>query len=325
MKNKSVYLSLLFVLLAFLWGGSFVAIKEAIAIFDSWFSASLRLVVALLILILIFSFQSTPLRLKPSLRWKIWVTGLFTMGIPFSLLFWGEHYVSAGLAGMTNGTTPLWTAFLAAAFSPTERAALKSPGMILGLVLGFVGIILLFAPLVSTEDLKEVYGALAVMAMAICYAVGNVLNRHFLSGKNAVPLGCSIFHQHISSFVYLLIGLVLFGSFPNEINWQSQWPAWLAIVYMGSFSTAFALLIYFYLIKTWGAVKTSSVTYLVPLFAVLLDFVFYGTRPGFTSLFGVGLVLLGVFFVRSAKPLQSSPSEDQPDDNKGDAQKLAHA
>src|SRR5258706_10259649 len=66
----------------------------------------LRVGLALVILTAIFKFEGRSLRVPSRLRWRMWLTGIFSQGLPFSLLFWGERRISAGLAGVLNGPVP---------------------------------------------------------------------------------------------------------------------------------------------------------------------------------------------------------------------------
>lgn len=301
MKQNDFKLPIFFLILAFLWGSSFVVIKFAIHSFDSWFSAAARLAVAFLALSIFAIIKKEQLRISLSLGVKVWMTGLFTLGIPFALLFWGEKYISAGLAGMANGTTPLWTSLLAFFMISHERKLLQKPASLFGLFLGLAGIVLLFLPIIQAKDFLQIEGAMAVLGMAICYAVGNVFNRVLFSKHEQISIIASSFHQHLASFILLTLGWLMFGEVPESLGFLENLEAWLAIFYLAIFSTSIALGLFFKLVKTWGAVKTSSVTYVVPVFAVFLDFLVFGNQPAFMSLIGIAVIFGGIYFIRTAK------------------------
>jgi drug/metabolite transporter (DMT)-like permease len=301
MKPNELKLPLYFLILAFFWGSSFVVIKFALESFDSWFSAAARMAMAFLIISIFAVLKREKLKIDFELGAKIWITGLFTLGIPFALLFWGEQYVSAGLAGMANGTTPLWTALLAFFMVPTERRLLEKPSSLIGLVLGIGGIVLLFLPILQTKDFFQIEGALAVLGMAVCYAVGNVFNRVLFSKYDQISILTSSFHQHLASFLFLLLGWISFGKTPESLGLLDHLEAWCAIFYLAIFSTSLALGLFFKLVRTWGAVKTSAVTYVVPVFAVFLDFLIFKNQPEPLSLAGIAVIFVGIYFIRAAK------------------------
>src|ERR1700751_2757272 len=108
MSRKSVDV-VLFILLAAFWGGSFVAIKFAVQVFPSTFSAMLRVGLALAVLFALFRYQRREFSVPSPARNNRWLAALFARGLPFALLFWGEKRIAPGLAGIINGTVPIWT------------------------------------------------------------------------------------------------------------------------------------------------------------------------------------------------------------------------
>lgn len=288
-----------FYLLAFLWGGSFVAIKILIEDFPPWLGASLRIFVALIAMGIWLKTQGAPWRVKWSMQWRLWVAGMFMVGIPFSLLFWGEQKVAAGLAGVLNGTTPLWTATLAVALSRGDRKLGRD--LVLGLVIGFIGLFVIFLPRLNfSEHPGEWTGALAIAGMAFCYALSNVINAKLLSHSEAPPIPTSVFHQHLSSWVYLSLLSLIFEKWPPASSWLAPKVS-VSVLYLGLASTALAMMIYFHLLKAWGSVRTSVVTYLVPVSALLLDLFVLQNKPDLSSLIGIGLILGSMLLIHGSR------------------------
>ena len=98
----------LFILLFLIWGCSFVAIKFALMGFPPFLAAALRMLVSIGGLSLFYLLLGKKFRVPREMIVRVWVAGLFMIGFPFALLFWGEQYISAGLAGIINGTVPVW-------------------------------------------------------------------------------------------------------------------------------------------------------------------------------------------------------------------------
>ncbi len=299
MTKGSAHLYLIFVLLAFFWGGSFVAIKEIVGVLPSWSSAALRLWVASISIYVIFkTIFKADLKLPKGTYPRIWWTGLVTLGIPFAFLFWGEKHVSAGLAGIINGAVPIFTALMVWSFpTPDEKNSIGMKSF-LGLALGFVGIVSIFSPLIQRPGSLEFFGALAVLAMAILYAWGNVLNKRNFANIPGLNIYASVFHQHIASLIFLSLGAVLFEPLPSIELIRSKPSLIPSILYLGIFSTALALTLYFYLIKIWGSVRTSAIAYLIPVFTLILDALIFGSTPHASSFAGIAMIFLGIFFIR---------------------------
>jgi drug/metabolite transporter (DMT)-like permease len=309
MSRKSVDI-ILFALLAAFWGGSFVAIKFAVQVFPSTFSAMLRVGLALIVLFALFRYQKSDLRVPFATRRKMWLAGLFAQGLPFALLFWGEKRVSPGLAGIINGTVPIWTfVFGLLAGSGETFTARKTAG----LLFGFGGIAIICSPFLTFAGTRgEIAGTAAVFLMAICYGIGTLLTRALLSGEAKVDFRANAYHQNCASVVFLAVVSLIAEPWPSARVVFSSPAAAVSILYLGVFSTAFAFLIYFHLIREWGAVRASAVTYVVPIVAVFWDYVFFKNVPDRFEAVGVLAVLSGVVLLHSTAAPRLAPGRVAP-------------
>lgn len=312
--KKSLTLGALFCFLSMLWGGSFVAIKHTIGVIDSYWAAFLRLLIASLALVVIYSFLGKQFFVPRAYRMRIWLTGVLSIGIPFALLFWGEKSVSAGTAGMINGSVPLWTSLLIFFFMGADEKQDLHFKSVIGLSLGFIGVCAIFYPLVQSTSGESLWGGLAILGMSLCYAFGNIFNRSFLK-KNDISISASVFQQHLSSTFFLLIAASVLGSPFVDLAQKLNWSVFYSLLYLGIGSTALALIIYFYLLRQMGSMKTSAVAYLIPVFAIFFDALIFGSFPTLIALIGIGLVLLGVFFIRSQS--KAAVNKISPHGNKG--------
>src|SRR3954453_17373849 len=165
-------------LLALIWGASFMLIKIA----DRQLTPSPlilgRLGSATLLLAAIAAVRLGPRRTLEEIRvawlWLV-VVGLVNTAIPFWLLSWGETRIDSGLASIIQGAVPIFNALLAFAFFREERVTGRR---LVGLGIGFVGVALL----VGAQPQGKLLGALAVVAMALCYAVGTLIAGRYLRG-----------------------------------------------------------------------------------------------------------------------------------------------
>jgi drug/metabolite transporter (DMT)-like permease len=234
-------------------------------------------------------------------QWRIWIMGLFSQGIPFFFLFLGEQHISPGLAGILNGTVPIWTLLFSLMFPQTRNF---SPLKCLGLLTGLLGICIIFWPLLDFETSRSyLLGTIAVLLMAVSYAIGGLLNQHMLSSMK-LDFYANIYHQHWASLIFLILVSFLFERWPS-IRFLLDIPQmWLASIYMGLFSTALGWIIYYHLIREWDAVRASAVMYIVPIMAIFWDFVFFHNRPQWSEGLGVIIILLSVVLIQLPKNIR---------------------
>jgi drug/metabolite transporter (DMT)-like permease len=297
MNKKINYL--LFFLLATFWSGSFVAIKAVVLHVPPFFGAALRVSLALVFIILIFGFLKKKLAVPFSLRWRIWLMGLFSQGLPFFFLFYGEQYISSGLAGILNGTVPIFTLIFSLASPKTRNFSFLK---CIGLFTGLLGICIIFWPLLSfNASYSALKGTVSLLLMAISYSIGNLLNQRMLSGQTQLDFYANIYHQHWASLVFLTLIFLIFKQWPSSTLLLHTPILWIASIYMGLFSTALAWIIYYYLIREWDAVRASAVMYVVPIMAILWDFIFFHHHPQWTEGLGVIAILIGILIIQWPK------------------------
>lgn len=307
--QKNGWNYLIYFLLASFWGGSYTAIKFAVLQAPPFFSAMLRVGIAQICLVLFMLVGRTSIRLPKNMYWKIWLIGLFPLGIPFAFLFWGERYISPGLAGILCATMPIWALILSLIF--TRSSTNFSINKLLGLLIGLLGVCIIFWPMLNFKGYeKEIIGSIATLFMALSYAIGALLNQRVL-GKQ-IPFFANIFHQNLSSFIFLLALSACFESWPSKELLFSSSQVWIASIYLGLFSTAIAWLIYFHLIREWGAIRAASVTYVAPILAILWDYVFFHNYPRTSEILGVMIILVGVILIQiSKKQIPLTNNHDQ--------------
>ncbi len=294
----------LFILLGVIWSFSFVAIKIVISEINPLWGASFRIVLALCFLSIIYWVLKKSFGVSSSYRWKIWFVGLFMQAIPFVLLFSGEKLISAGLAGIVNGTVPLWTLLLAWIFLKDHE--LFSTKKIFGLCLGFFGILIVYVPKLASSGPVVSPGAhlgiLLVLLMSLSYGIGAVFNKKMISAK--VNRYGMLYQQHVSSSIFIILFSLIFVGIPTVP--KHPIPVGSALLYLSLVSSAIAWIIYFYLLEHWGAVGTSTITYFLPVGALITDFLFFRTIPTISECLGACAILYGIALTHTRiKSLQS--------------------
>lgn len=303
---------ILFGLLALMWSGSFINIKVVVDALPPIFCSMIRVLVSLVFLSVIFLTMRKRSFTPTRHTWKIWLTGLFNQALPFALLFYGEKFVAPALASILNSTVSLWALLLGACLF--RDMTNWTPIKMAGLLLGFTGIMIIFMPALHQGE-SNLIGIASIMAMAISYALGSIVNQHLIFAKLKTPFEANLIHQHIASFFALLIVSLSFEPWPTTHSLLNI-HLWMAFLYLGLIATAIAWIIYFYLIREWGAVRTASVMYIVPVLAILWDLLFLHIVPTATELIGTIAILTGVVLVqwtRKTIPYTPQPAAFNPD------------
>ncbi len=263
------------ILLGAIWGGSFLFMRLAAPQFGAFPLVEARLALGALIL-LPFLWQARA-RFTLGLCWRIAGIAAVNSVIPFCLFAWGAERAPAGIGAITNAMTVMFTA-LVAYFLYQEHIGRRR---LIGLIAGFIGVAVLASG--RTAGVQVWPAALAGTAAALCYGFGINLVKRYLSG---LPAG-AVAAANLLTGSILLAPLALY-------TWPQQSPdahAWLSAVLLGVLCTGIAFVFYYRLIARIGAARTSTVTYLIPLFGVIWAWLLLG-EPLTLSMAVAGLLIL---------------------------------
>ncbi len=283
-------------ILALTWGSSFLFIKWGVAEMSFLAVVAGRLFFGLLFLVGTLLITRTPL--PPRHLWKhLAFVAIANNVIPWTLLAWGEQYVPSGVAALLNATTPLFTFLLAMVWADERLSALK----VVGLVLGFVGVAVVIWQDISAVFTQQtttltVLGEIAILIMAVGYAIGSVYGRQYLKGVPAVQ---SATGQLFIAAMVIFPATFLTNSIPTTMPGLQ---AMGAIAALGFFGSGMAYYLYFQLLTQVGATRTTVVTYLLPLVAIVLGFLFLNEPITREMVFGIALILGGVILANGSLP-----------------------
>lgn len=276
----------LMVLLAALWGPSFVFIKVAVETIPPLTMVLGRVAIAAVLLYVILRWQHG--RLPRSLdTWKhLSFVALVHNAIPFFLFAWGEQYVDSALASILNGTIPLFTIVLAHFLTQDDRL---TGAKVWGVLIGFGGMVILVLPAFQAGVAATMWGVLALVLASFLYGVAIVYARNHLRGLPPLvaPTG-----QMIMASLFLLPLVVVI-----EKPWTAvapSMPSLLATIALGVFGTALAFVVYYRLLERAGASYVSMVAYLIPIFGVALGVLLLDEPLTRQMVIGCSLILLGV-------------------------------
>jgi drug/metabolite transporter (DMT)-like permease len=271
-----------------MWGCSFFFIKKSVAVFTPLQMSSLRMVLAWLIYI------PVAIAVWSKIDWSRWRylvgVAMFGSAIPNLLFAIAQQHVSSGLAGTLNSLTPLFTLIIGSAIFKTPLSTNK----ILGVLLGLVGTVLLITINGKGGFNGNIFFAGVCVLATVCYAINALLVNQYLRDQ---PAG------GIAAAAFLLVGpLFLLAVWQSDgfTAIQEQPGAWTAlgyILYLATFGTVIGSIVYFWLLKRTNAIFATSVTYLLPIVALLLG-TFAGESIGWLDFVGAAIILAGVYLAR---------------------------
>lgn len=275
--------------LGLVWGATFLWLKIGIRETDPITLNAIRLTVAMGTLYLIARITKAPLPFRE--RWRSFLfLGVFNIALPFVLITWSEHTITSGMASILNSTVPFFTILLVPFFIPHESWTLPK---ILGLVIGFAGVVVLMANKASGTAEGFPWGAVLVLLAALSYSVAAVYARRVNADLHpaAQAFGQSVFANLV------LWPMALFLESPFALP---QIPlTWGAILWLGIMATGMGTFFFYSLLNQIGATRTSFITYIFPLVGVLLGVIFLDEPLSWRLLAGGILIITGVILVNS--------------------------
>ncbi|MFG6469042.1 DMT family transporter [Roseateles sp. BYS87W] len=272
------------VLLAALWGASFLFMRLGAHEFGPVVLAAVRVGLASVMLVPLLASRAGLGELRTHWRGLL-VVGALNSAIPFALFSFAALSITAGLSSIVNATTPLWTAVVAYLWLHQRLTAPR----VLGLVIGFAGVAFLAWDKASFKPGADHSGLFAVAACAgatLCYGLAANATKRYLAGVS--PLAVATGSQFAAAV--LLAG-------PAAVLWPATPPsgvAWGAALALAGLCTAVAYILYFRLMSRVGPTNAVSVTFLIPVFAMLWGAVFLHETVTPQMLAGGGVVLVGI-------------------------------
>jgi len=303
-----------FILLGLIWGSSFLWIRIAVQDTGPFTLVALRLLFGLAGLAAISLVRRQHFPRDRKIILSLAAMGMINIALPFTLISWGEISVESGLASILNGTVPLFSIIIAHFWLHDERITVPR---IVGLVVGFAGVVILVGRNLDFSSVSAgFFGQLAIIGAAISYAVSASYSRKYLRGQP--PLIQSTATILVADAV-MWLSLPAVGTLAPSLDAPNQFPTlpitWFAIVWLGLLGSCVAFLLFYYLLNSWGATRTTLVTYVFPVVGLVLGIVFLGETMDWRLGVGSALILSGIVVVnvkRNSKPVKETRTEREP-------------
>lgn len=275
-------------LLSLFWGGSFLANRFALAEIGVFTTVTARVSIAALILWGYVWVRRFPVPLNWRLAFTFLSLGLLNNAIPFTLIVWGQQHIASGLAAILNASTAIFTVLLVALVFSDERLTRNKA---IGVVVGFAGVVTAIGvENLTSLDLRSL-AQLALIGSSLSYAVGSIVGRFYLKGVRPEVSAAGM----LTGAAVFMIPLALwYEGFPTTaIHTESV----LALLYLAVFSSAFAYLIYYFVLDLAGAGNLSLVTLLIAPVAIILGAFFFQETLPTNAFIGFALLALGLLII----------------------------
>jgi drug/metabolite transporter (DMT)-like permease len=284
MRSRVVWL-----LLCIIWGSTWLFIKLGLEDLPPFTFAGIRFVIASLILYAIIIAR----RIQLPRRRKDWtllaVTGILSFTLNYGLVFWGEQYISSGLAALLQATIPVFGLVIAHFYLPGEQ---MTPAKIFGVVLGIAGVGVIFSNQLTVAGTEALAGSAALVVGSACAAYANVLVK---SRGGKMEPAILAFGQMLFGLVPLLLIGIIFEGNPLRFHWTGM--AVISLFYLAIVGTVIAFLLYYWLVQHMDVTKTMLIALVTPIIAVALGIIILNEELNWRTVMGGAMIMLGIALI----------------------------
>ncbi len=292
MKARLVWL-----LLCGIWGSTWLFIKLGLEALPPITFAGIRFVISCFILFVLIRARNIPLPGKSNDWLLLLVTGVMSFTLNYGLVFWGEQYISSGLAALLQATLPAFGLVFAHIHLPGERMTWVKT---IGVVLGVFGVAVVFSNQLAIAGEKALAGCVALVLSALFAAYSNVLVKAY--GKNLDPAILAGGQMFFGLIPLMVIGILLEGN-PFSLRWTPL--ALLSLLYLAVVGSGIAFLLYNRLVHNMDVTKSMMIALVTPVVAVVLGMVVLGEELSWRTIVGGLMIMagLGLIVMRKASRL----------------------
>jgi drug/metabolite transporter (DMT)-like permease len=284
---------LVFGLLGFFWGSSYLFIKIGVdAGLTPFTLVMLRLLFGSALLWTVVLIARERLPRERRFYAHISVVGFFGIALPFVLITFAETSVDSSLAAVLTAPVPLFVIPFAALLLPDEGITLNK---VVGVLIGLVGVVVLVGFDPAQLGTSDFFAEIVLIGAAISYAIGGVYARRFVTGYR--PMIPALFEVFTAFIMVTVLGFLL--ERPLETVFTPE--ALISVVWLGLVGSGLAFLAFFRLLGRWGAARTSLVAYLLPVWGIILGVAVLGEQIPPQLLLGTALIIGGIAIVNAKR------------------------
>jgi drug/metabolite transporter (DMT)-like permease len=292
MKARLVWL-----ILCGIWGSTWLFIKLGLEDLPPLTFAGIRFVIACTILFVFIRIRGRHLPKTRSDWGFLAVTGVLSFGLNYGLVFWGEQYISSGLAAVLQSTLPAFGLVFAHLHLPSERL---SWAKIFGVILGVCGVGVVFSNQLAVEGRQALAGSVALVLSALFAAYANVLVKARTTKLDpAILAGGQMFFGLLLLFV---VGLPMEG---NPLNFRWTPMALISLFYLAIVGSVIAFVLYYWLVLNIDVTKSMLIALVTPVVAVILGMIVLDEVIGWRTLIGGAMIMIGISFIVVRRTVQT--------------------
>ena len=300
MKQPSIFDYAILLLLALIWSSAFFNIKIATYSYSPVSIAFLRIFFGAIPVVSLCLFKK--IRIEAFSKDWYWFAsiGIVNLVIPFFLISYGVQKIQSNLAAILMATTPLSATVLAHFFTKYEKINYIK---VMGVLVGFSGIVYLFSDNVLINE-NNFISAIAILIGSTFYVIGGLLTLKVSNKKNENVTSSILIWATI--FILPLSLILSFFSptedlmFKQDLNLKHRIDSTISVIYLGTVPTGIAWLLRFKILKKNGLVFQSQVAYLIPIFGVILGYIFLNELITSKVLISLFAVILGIYLVKKS-------------------------
>lgn len=300
MKARIVWL-----ILCCIWGSTWLFIKLGLADLPPFTFAGIRFLLASLILAALVTARGARWP-RTGREWTlIAVVGVLQFALNYGLVFWGEQYISSGLAAVLQSTFPAFGLVIAHFYLPQER---MTTGRVVGVLLGVFGVAVIFSDQLSIAGSMALFGSVALVLSALFGSYGNVLVKAYAGKVDPQVLAAG---QMVFGFVPLLaIGIATEGN-PLHFHWTTM--AIVSLLYLVVVGSVVAFALYYWLLRNMDVTNTMLIALVTPVVAVILGLIVLQEKLNWRLLAGGACIISGIGLIvlrkrhKSVSKLEAEP------------------
>jgi drug/metabolite transporter (DMT)-like permease len=294
MKARVVWL-----LLCGIWGSTWLFIKLGLADLPPLTFAGIRFVIACSILFTIIRLRRLRLPRTRADLTLLAITGVLAFSLNYGLLFWGEQYISSGLAALLQATIPAFGLVIAHFYLPGERMTVAR---IAGVVLGVCGVGVVFSNQLAVAGERALAGCVALVFSSLFVAYSNVLVK--ARGKHLDPAILAAGQMVFGLIPLLIIGIPLEGN-PFQFHWTMM--ALVALFYLAVVGSVIAFLLYYWLMRNMDVTKSMLIALVTPVVAVMLGMIVLNEEISWRTIVGGAMIMSGIGFIVAQRARKEKP------------------
>ena len=289
MREPKIFDYVLLTLLALIWSSAFFNIKIATYSFGPVTIAFLRIFFGAIPVIALCLYKKIKIEAFSKDWYWFAAIGLINLVVPFFLIAYGVQKVQSNLAAILMASTPLSATVLAHIFTENEKINLKK---VIGVLVGFSGIVFLFSDNILINQ-SNFISALLILIGSTFYVIGGLLTIKISNKKNE--------NVTASILVWATIFLIPITAY-TEQPWtlSPRLDSVISVIYLGIVATGFAWLLRFRILINNGLVFQAQVAYLIPIFGIILGYIFLKELITPKVLVAVVAVIIGIYFVKKS-------------------------